>query len=252
VARPFTLAHSVASDAMATLDATACPMRPPVVFQVPWGDARARMERRALTASPELWIATTGPQEWAGFVVSTSEDGEDWSPEEGAWGRRALCGELLDPLPLASRLPSPVRIALYDRGAIAAVTDDAAERGQSLCYVGDGRNGYELFAYSWAELLERRPDGAHVYALAGKVCRGLYGTVVTPHAAGTRFVALGRGVYRLSLPDRLIGWPFWVRVAACNGSGEGEEDLGGDDIDEGDADEPIRLELGAQWFRGGA
>lgn len=242
----------VGGDCLAELDASANPMRPPVAFLVPWGDAGPRLELRALTARPELWIATTGPQTWAGFVAYVSEDGDDFTAVPGA-GHRSTCGELLGRLP-GGHAPggqdrsSCVAVGLYERGTLTAVPEAAAFRGRTLAYVGDGRNGYELVAYSWAELKGRDPDGTHVYELGRLIRRGLYGTPVLEHPAGSRFVELGVGrVFRVPLAERLIGGTLWIRVVACNGSGQGEEDPADGD-GEGDT---IALELEPRFARWG-
>ncbi len=171
-------------------------MTPPILFEPPW----------PLVHHPELWVLRAGPHAtWTGAQVLWSEDGDDYDRHPpGEIGPEAVAGTLRDELPAVRRVDAPlVRVALDHGGTLVSVDDAAARRLQSLCYVGDGRNAYELVCTTAVRLLGK--DGpAHVYGL-GPCQRACYETVGRTHPAGSRFAVLDdTQVGRLVLPHRLV------------------------------------------------
>ena len=190
--------------------------RPPICFQPP----------HPLTWTPELWVVTTGPRDegqWGGAEVAWSEEGPDGDHYNGPFriGADAVAGTLLDDWAVGGPI---VRVAADDAGEMATVDEGAAARCQSLLYIGDGRRDYELVAFTGMTLCGKTAEGAHVYALSGRVRRGLYGTTVRTHRAGSRFAWLNGDVARIPLPHRLLAARarLYLKIAGINACGSTE------------------------------
>jgi hypothetical protein len=214
------------------LNAEAAPCRPPIIFEPP----------SLLVDRPELWTVTTGPRaEWGGACVAWSEDGDHYD-QAAAIGADAVAGTLLDPLSTDAD-GQGVRLALDDEGVLASVDLAAARRLQTECYLGDGRNEYELVAFTGVTLLERA-GAAHIYRLHGPLIRGAYGTAVRTWPAGTRFARLDAEVSRLPLPHRLVAAraPLQVKLVSVNAVG----DL--DSIDDPAAADPMAVAIAGKFY----
>ena len=190
-------------------NAQAAECRPPILFEPP----------RPLVRFPELWIVTTGDRSaWGGAAVAWSEDGDHYE-DVARIGMYAIAGRLLDPLPAAWSVD--VRVAIDDEGELASVDAAAAQRLQTECYVGDGRNVYEVLAFTGMTLLGR-DDHAFVYCMHGFVRRGAYGTAVRAWPAGSRFARLNAEVARIALPHRLVAAraELAVKLVSTNAAGD--------------------------------
>lgn len=175
------------------------PCRPPILFQPP----------APLVAHPEIWITTTGgPRElWDGADVLWSEEPDGDRPHHGGRiGGDAVCGRLHSALAFDSTLVHDysVLVALDDDGTLPSFSDAAMRRWEPLCYVGDGRNRFELLAYSRAEYVQPLADGVRLFRLSGAMARGLYGTASRSWPPDTRFAFLDAAVARMPLAHRLI------------------------------------------------
>lgn len=192
------------------------PCRPPIIFEPPF----------PLVSEPQIWITTTAPEreEWGGAAVcwSEEEDGDQPNLVAGSIHPKAVVGRLLTDLPAfpsAQWPPDTLEALLDDDGILPASSPGAADRWQSLLYVGDGRNDYELLAYSRATFLGPLPNRARHYRLEGKLVRGLYGTVAGPRRPCSSLALLDDCILAVSLPYRLIAWRALLtfRVISLNG-----------------------------------
>lgn len=183
------------------------PTSAPIIFRPPLG----------LVREPELWVIASGDREtWSGATVAWSEDG-DWYPEnaEGEIGPNATVGTMIERLdkamdttdwPVDRDLDRPYfthHVRLFHRGTLRAGDLGALARQQTLFYLGDGRDRFELLCYSGATLVGSA-DSSHVYRLDGPARRGCYGMRWIDHPANSVFARLDCNVARISLPQRLI------------------------------------------------
>ena len=194
-------------------NAEASRCRPPIAFEPPF----------PLVQQPELWVVTTAPREqWSGAGVGWSEDGDGFHRAGDSIGHDAVTGTLLEPLGLDGDDVS-VRVAMDDGGKLRSYDDAAALRLQSECYLGDGRNGFEIVAFTGMRL-EGQDGHAYVYRMHGRLVRGAYGTQVREWGVGTRFARIDGAVCRIALPHRIVAAraQLMLKLVSVNAAGDAD------------------------------
>lgn len=189
-------------------------------------------------ANPELWLATSGGENWGGCEVWASLDGDSYrrigimtgfarhgvlredGPSPGLVGelRETEDGEIRITEDGEERVldTSPgdvLQVSIYRGELLSGTPQDALDR-VTLCWV-EG----ELFSYADSELVA---EGE--YDLGGLV-RGQYGTEAEPHEAGDRFVRVDESLFRYVVPKEWLGRQIWVKLTSFNVYGSGSQSL---------------------------
>lgn len=200
---------------------------PPILFAAP----------TALTGGVlTVYLAASGAStNWGGCGVWVSQDGNTYE-RIGRVTAPATMGRLSSDLPEPPMVqPEPpgettetpqaqpqnpdtsnvLHVDLTEsRGQLYSVSQEAADTYTTLSYV-DG----ELIAYRDAEM-----TGKNAYALSYLV-RGVYGTPIKAHSAGTPFVRLGEAVFKYSYAEINIGQTIYVKLTSFNVFGKAEQTL---------------------------
>lgn len=207
---------------MGAATATAYPTQPSLGYSADYnkspGNAHAPVIFDAplqLTGGePQIWLATAGGDMWGGAEVWISTDGESYT-RIGATNKKARFGSLSSPLASG---------AVFDR---ANTLDVEISAGQitggtaldsydllTLCYV-DG----EFLAYETAEL-----KGVGRYTL-GNLTRGVYGSSIDRHDAGSQFVRIDEAMFKYAVPVNWVGRTVFVKLVSFNVFGSGTQEL---------------------------
>lgn len=164
----------------------------------------------------EVWIAASGDATWSGCQVWVSEDGNTYR-QIGAVVNSARQGVLSAPL-LAALDPDTTHTLAVDltqsRGQMSGGTQADVDGLNTLCYV-DG----ELVAYRDATLTAQYQYGLQYLR------RGVYGTAIKDHAAGTQFARLDGAVFKYPFGAEKIGSTLYVKLPAVNQFGGGLQAL---------------------------
>ncbi|WP_457105899.1 phage tail protein [Methylobacterium sp. P5_C11] len=176
----------------------------------------------ALTAGvPQVWIAASGANAdpfWGGANVWVSRDGSTFV-EIGTLTQPSRQGVLTADL-AAPAWPNPdlgntLSVDLgRSGGTLASATQADARDGVILALVDR-----ELVSYATATL-----TGSHAFALT-YLERGLYGSAIGAHPAGTPFTRLDEAVFRYSVPAAYIGTTLTLKLQAFNIFGDALQDL---------------------------
>lgn len=176
---------------------------------------------------PQLWIAVSSPySNLAGCQVWISTDyGESYRLLGATYGRAAT-GILTAEWPSGAdpETSSDLILDLSESLGFVPSLSEADEDNLIMpAYVGEG-SSYELIAWSNAQL-----TAAHKYALRATegyhLRRGVLGTVISAHAAETRFALLGspvlntpenNGIFKWDLSPQWIGHTLHFKFAAIN------------------------------------
>lgn len=171
----------------------------PVIFEAP--------VQIATTSGLEVWMVTSGGTEYGGCDVYISQDGETYKYAGTSLGQGRQ-GYLTADLPVGSD-PDLADIAYVNvsesRGELLSGTQQDADLGNTLCYVGG-----ELVAYQTATLTD-----VSAYALT-YLRRGMYGTIIADHAPGTQFARLDQGKFVYSYDKTQIGQVIYIKLLAFN------------------------------------
>ncbi|MDB5361140.1 MAG: hypothetical protein JWO51_2437 [Rhodospirillales bacterium] len=166
---------------------------------------------------PQVWVAASGGANWGGCSVHLSVDGATYS-RIGQVTLPARLGVLTAPIGAVADpdTSSTLSISLAETPGATLVsgTQADADAHRTLIYV-DG----ELMAYETATL-----TGVGQYALS-YLRRGLYGTAVAAHAAGTPFARLDGNLFEYDLPAAYVGQTIYLKLTSFNIYGAAEEDL---------------------------
>jgi hypothetical protein len=190
------------------------PVNAPLIFEPP----PVMLSARSITA-PQIMIGASGGANWGGCDVWLSLDGSTYK-RMGRISVPARQGLLLNTLASGSD-PDVTHTLSVDlgesRGNMLSGTSADADTFRTLCYV-DG----ELIAYETAAL-----TGAHQYGLT-YLRRGVYGSTVAAHAAGTPFCRLDDAVASFDLPVTpvsYVGQTLHLKFLSFNIYGGGQEQL---------------------------
>ena len=187
----------------------------PLIFE----PSPTMLAANSITA-PQIMIGASGGPHWGGCDVWLSLDGSTYKLM-GRINAPARQGYLLNALASGSD-PDSIHTLSVDlsesRGALLSGTMADADAFRTLCYV-DG----ELIAYETATL-----TGTNQYGLT-YLRRGVYGSTIAAHAAGTAFCRLDDAVALFDLPVSpvsYVGQLLYLKFTSFNIYGGGEETLG--------------------------
>lgn len=175
---------------------------PPIIFEPPG----------PLTGeTTEAWVVATGAgANWGGCSVWVSTDDTTYA-QAGIIYRGARQGLLTAALASAADPDggNTLSVDLTESGAqLLSATREDADGFVTLCYC-DG----ELLSYQTATL-----TAAYKYDLT-YLRRGVYGTDINWHSAGTKFARIGpnsASVLRYRYPPSFIGRTVWVKLQSFN------------------------------------
>lgn len=178
----------------------------PVIFEPPI----------SLASRPELWLATSGGDNWGGAEVWISLDNATYQKIGRVTGP-ARHGILSAQLPAAGDpdITSTLAVDLgVSRGVLLGGTLQDRDLLNTLCWV-DG----ELVSYQDATL-----TGASRYDLTS-LRRGAWGTPIGIHAQNSRFVRLDAAVFKYAFDRSMVGETIYVKLRSYNIYGGGVQDL---------------------------
>jgi len=182
----------------------------PVIFEPP----------QSLAGSAEIWLATSGGDNWGGCQVYISLDGDTYS-QIGTMSAKCRHGYTTATYPSAGDPDNTNTLAVdisTSAGQLTAVTAAVRDLFESLCFVGNASGG-ELVSYQGATL-----TGAYRYNLTA--CRrGCYGSTISAHASGQQFVRLDGNQFQYSYDTSLIGKTIYIKLRSFNKFGTNLEDL---------------------------
>ncbi|WP_428493654.1 phage tail protein [Rhodopila sp.] len=180
----------------------------PVIFEPP--------VQLGTTSGLEAWMAISGGDLWGGAEVHISSDDENYKLA-GRVLDKARQGALTATLP-SSPDPDTMHTLSVDLsesdGQLLSGTQDDADQGHTLCYVGG-----ELAAYQTATL-----TGANTYDLT-YLRRGMYGTTASSHASGSQFARLDDAIFVYGYDKSQIGQTIYVKLLSFNLFQAGEQSL---------------------------
>ena len=189
-------------------------MNAPLIFEPP----PVMLAARSISA-PQIMIGASGAAGWGGCDVWLSLDNATYK-RMGRIAAPARQGFLLNTLASGAD-PDTMHTLSVDLsesgGGLLSGTSSDADAFRTLCYV-DG----ELIAYETASL-----TGANQYGLT-YLRRGVYGSTVTAHAAGTAFCRLDDSAASFNLPVTPVdyaGQTLYLKFLSFNIYGGGQQQL---------------------------
>lgn len=168
--------------------------------------------------SLQVWGAVAGlSPNWGGANVYTSLDGSTYKMI-GTISGSARYGVLTSSLPSGSDPDTAHSFGVdlsISNGQLTAGTDNDADTGTTLCWVGG-----ELISYSSATL-----TSSNNYTLGTYVRRGQNQTPIVSHASGTDFVRLDSSIFTYDYLAQQVGQTLYVKFTSFNVFGRAIEDL---------------------------
>lgn len=200
---------------------------PPILFNAP-----SALNGGALM----VYLAASGKDaNWGGCGVWVSQDGNTYQ-RIGSVTAPATMGRLImdlsvppeipiDPVPpeilavqTVTQNPDTTNVLSVDlsesRGRLYSVAKEAADTYTTLSYVGG-----ELVSYKDTELTDK-----NCYDITYLV-RGIYGTQISEHQAGTPFIKLDGAVFKYSYAQINIGQIIYIKLTSFNFFGKSEQTL---------------------------
>ena len=157
----------------------------------------------------ELWIGAKGSGDgWGGCTVYISDDNLNYRML-GQINSSSRIGELAEPMSATA-----TSCVVTCNGTLLSGTQQDAERGNTLCWVGG-----ECFSYTTATLVS-----ANTYRLSGLV-RGQYNTPVIAHSDGEQFARLDNTLLKESFRKEDVGKRVYLKFASYNTFGAMEQEL---------------------------
>ena len=185
---------------------------PPIIFEPP----------TALSGGAyEVWMIASGAPDWGGCQVWISIDNATYALA-GTIYRGARQGTLTADLPSHADPDDTSTLSVdltQSQGQLLSGTQADADNLVTLCYV-DG----ELISYRTATL-----TAAYQYDLT-YLRRGVYGTAINAHSAGSNFARFGPSdpsLFRYRYPGNFVGQTIHVKLPAFNMFGQALQDLSG-------------------------
>lgn len=181
----------------------------PVIFEPP----------NVMTAPDlELWMSVSGGASWGGCEVWVAQGSSPTYKMVGQIKSPGRQGLLAGSLANGSD-PDTAHSLLVDlsesRGALISGSTTDADNGNTLLWV-DG----ELISYSTATL-----TSAFHYTLSGYLRRGVQGTPITSHSAGTQVARLDDSIFKYVIPASAVGTVIHIKFVSFNALGLAMESL---------------------------
>lgn len=185
------------------------------------GDSQVVMfeatDRLTLQQGNEIWIGATGADDWGSCNIWVSQDGTKYQ-QVGTVEARARLGELNATFatgtdPDASN--SLVVDLAVNSPALESGTSGDADSGNTLCFCDD-----EIIAYSAATA-----TGQDQYTMDAYIRRGLMGSAIAAHAAGTLFMRLDGSVFKYTYDPTWAGQTLYFKFQSVNSFGNKAQDL---------------------------
>jgi len=165
----------------------------------------------------QVWVGAVGVSNWwGGCHVWLSLDDETYQ-QIGSITAPCRIGTLATALPAASdpdTADTPQVTLASPRVQLLSGTQADADAGRTLALIG-----VEMVAYATATL-----TAPSTYSLS-YLRRGLYGTPVAAHAAGTAFARLDEALFRYDLPAAYVGQRLYLKLTSYNLFGAAEQSL---------------------------
>ena len=169
----------------------------------------------------EVWVIASGGADWGGCQVWISSDNATYALA-GTIYRGARQGTLTAALPSHADPDATNTLAVdltQSQGQLLSGTLADADNFVTLCYA-DG----ELVGYQTATL-----TAAYCYDLT-YLRRGVYGTPINAHSAGSNFARFGPNdpsLFRYRYPGNFVGQTIYVKLPGFNNFGQSLQDLAG-------------------------
>lgn len=171
----------------------------------------------------EVWFpvcSANGNPKWGGCEVWLSTDGNQYYQHSTITGASRY-GSLTAALPAGSD-PDTTNTISVDltncQGQLDSGSQQDADTGTTICYV-DG----EYISYQTATL-----TGSYKYTLGTYLRRGMWGSAISSHAAGTKFIRLDDDVVKISYNVQDVGRTIYVKLLSQNVYGKTTQTL--DDV----------------------
>jgi hypothetical protein len=173
--------------------------------------------------SPELWMAVSGGNDnWGGCEIWVSTDGSSYAYLDSI-EHPARHGVLSAYFADGSHIDTTHTLSVdltECRGTLTAGSKKDARLLNTLCCILDADRGYELLAYSDADLTDD-----YQYDLGTYIVRGAYGTEITEHHTNSKFARLNRGIFKYQYPIDRVGRPLRFKFVSKNIYGFGLQDI---------------------------
>jgi hypothetical protein len=174
-----------------------------------------------LSGVPQIWLGSSGGDNWGGAQVWASNDGTTYAMV-GQLNGPARYGNLTANLPAAGS-PDTVNTISVNLSASGGTLTDAspaqADQLNTLSYIGQDGLG-ELVAYSSVTL-----TGPNAYDLDTYVLRGQRCTVGEFHPTGSQFMRLDAAVAKFGITEAAVGTTVYVKLLSFNKTGGGLQSL---------------------------
>lgn len=177
----------------------------------------------ASNQSLEIWVALSGANVgiWGGCSVFVSSDNATYR-YVGKQDGSSRMGTITSELPIRAD-PDTIDVLnvnlVMSGGQLFSGTQVDADSGNTACLVR-GPTGDEYISYQTATLLDTSK-----YALSTYIRRGLYNTPILDHIAGSPFLRIDQGVFRLPYAPSDIGKTLYLKFVSYNVWGGGIENL---------------------------
>lgn len=182
----------------------------PVIFEAP---------DKLTNGAYELWLGISGSgADWGGATCRVSADGTTYK-RGGAVTSKSRTGLLQATLASATGhdVTNTLDVDLAESaGQLLSGTDEDRDNFRTLCYV-ESASGFELISYKTATLVS-----GYRYQLTD-LQRGVYGTPVSSHASGAKFLRLDDAPLRLTFAAEDVGKTFYLKLTAFNNFGNREQ-----------------------------
>jgi hypothetical protein len=181
------------------------PAQVPLVFEPP---------PRLTGGARQLWLATTGGQNWGGATVHVSVDGGESYSQIGRVTGRCRYGATSASTSAGAGATIAVQLSGYVADGLAGVSQAGLDSDATLSWLGG-----EVVGYRDATL-----TGANAYALT-TLRRGLKGTTDQAHASGAAFARLDDSIFKYDIPSGVT--EIKIKLQSYNVFGNGAEDISG-------------------------
>lgn len=170
----------------------------------------------SLAGQSEIWLGTTGGDNWGGANVWMSVDGTTYALLGSTRGG-ARIGVTTSALPLVADPDSTSTLGVnltISKGVLIGVSAVDRDAFATLSWIGG-----ELIAFQNATL-----TGANAYNLTS-LRRGVYGSPVAMHSTGTPFMRLDDAVFKYAYDPALIGKTVQIKLQSFNIFGGAVQDI---------------------------
>ena len=217
VAHAALYTRQAAGGYVADFDADPGPVSPPVLINPPVGYVASTAMSVAATsggvtasqAAFEAWAAVAGVGlDWGGCQVWASLDGDSYQ-QVGEVQGRARYGVSTADYPAGPDPDTTDTLAVdlsASLGELDPATQAEADGGATVSVIGGEMIG-------WRDAVLTAP---HAYRLGGYVRRGMFGTPIADHPAGTEFVRIDEEVFRYAYTSAQAGKTLYLKFPSVN------------------------------------